>query len=1073
MSFKTLVYAYVLGGLTFIPLVILAFIFVTVYTSVPVGDPDVDKPVKTKLQEEAQTSDSEVPPSPPPSDLNDLPKTRKGWLTVRRTFEESASDGSYVQLVRSYLDARSKDPKKSRPKDMWYVVLKGKVLYLYEDEAMTECEAAIELGGHDVVIYPEGLLDGELFAKRNAICLKPKAPLETGLPSVTKEMKLEVENVEEKVEEKGGNVKKKQKEREKLAEEEKVKAMARQQALDPSTPWFIFVKSNVEMEDWYLAFVHASDHPANSSTLSPLLPIFKPSDMEHLVSTLDEQPDVIPMRWLNALIGRIFFSYYRTQTLESYIIGRLMKKLSKVKRPTFLTDVVVKEVTVGDSAPTFSKPMLKELTKEGDAALEVRLHFKGEIRITIQATATINLGTRFKSYTVKLVLAAVLRELDGNLLVKVKRPPSNRIWYAFTQMPKMVLDVEPVVSERQITWSMILSTIEAKMKEIILESVVLPNMDDIAFFESLKYEHRGGIWADACRHEHAPTLDSNPSTSGEPATSPPTPIPEMIPGETESVPVARPHSAEDLTIPATFPLTATISAPPSSDRTSSLSSQPRSRTSPSEEIPIPPSDPSSGEASAERTPTISSSDTSRSTPPDKLSFPTEPVEFTEDDEGSVESETSTHLTTNSLRRTPSQRSTASSSRARSVSSSSDRNRADSDSSHTPSKPPNQFRSSVVGTSPSSFFSTLKSRAGDKQALSNTAKEAMRKWGVNWGGLKRENTGGSNFQGGNSGDEDGEAVNGSHKSKTSYADVWASVTERRERGRPYREDNGQSSAPIPIPGAGRATDSDSSRSPPPAEHANSQEGNLEVPQISRHGSTSPERASYTAPAISRSANESRTPDDRADVDDEPDPPIHTQPPQARTMTIPGIHASHRGEVMSMGYAPPPTTPLNPASDNNKLRNPAMQSVYRLLKSPILSPQPQPPRPASEPIVQVDVDHSHEDPPPLPLASPPPVHSRPTPPPLPPRSTSTAVNRISDAGNSTSETLSPASAALKSIVTKDDNSRRVSLDANGHIPSSLASEDAPSGNIDPPVLPAPAIPDRPRGPPLPPRRQQTLS
>ncbi|KAG5715708.1 hypothetical protein E4T56_gene163 [Termitomyces sp. T112] len=1133
MTFKALLYAYVLGGITFIPLVLAGIIFFTVYTSVPVEDANVTKKRNANLEPQSgeaggTTSDNEDALIPM-VETDDTPRTRKGWLTMRRTFEEINSDGGYVTIMRSFLDGRSKDPKRSRPKDMWYVVLKGKVLYLYEDEEMTECEAAIELGGHQVVIHPEGLLDGELFAKRNAICLKPKKEKEDHMPSVTKEMMLGEDDVE-KVEKKSISPKRQEKGRNKVLEVEKAKQAAREEALNPTTPWFMFVRSCIEMEDWYLALIHASTEPSKTPTLAPLQPVFLPADMHHLVSTLDEQPDVIPTRWLNALIGRVFFSYYRTHRLEHYIIGRLMHKLSKVKKPTFLTDVAVTKVSVGNKPPTLSKPMLKELTKEGDASMEVHFHYKGEFRITIQATANINIG---KSYTVKLVLAAVLKELEGNLLIKIKRPPSSRIWYAFTQAPRMVLEVEPIVSDRQLTWSMILSTIETKLKEIVYESVVLPNMDDITFFDSSKFARRGGIWPDASRHEMPTAPLYNAVVADTQSIVSETTPDHAVPIVEETTPKVA-HSTEELTVavepgvsPSPPPLAETNSAPvvetsyprPTEKRRRSWFSGVRSEEESTsrkgiflnpddEEID---DDLQRGRSKDSDKGSIASF-RSRSTPQNSDYLGGRSRDTTpETDDTSARN---AYLMPQVNRRSSSQHS---SHREHTKSPSTDSSKSTPDlETSTPKK-----TSTINPNSAASFFTTLKSRAGDKQALSNTAKEAMRKWGVNWGAKKESNSGDVSDHG-----SIGSTISArlrpdttfsvANKARASYAEVRAAVAERKGRtiganndGADCTQSSLSSTLPVSIPdssrGKARSISNPLSGSEPmpldtePAGPSSFPESVTLSTSADSTGSSSYKHLS----AVSRRSSVSATEAEGASPI-LPSKPIHVVQPTAKTMTIPGIHASHRGEIMSMGYVAPPQPPV--------MTSDGKSSIYRLFKTstgsnPGSSGSARPPSPSVQPAsvpqssTQESIVTSNE---PCKEALQAPLSPNvattitsaavlsPTPPrvppPLPPRSPKSRPPIRS--------TLSEAQEALKIIACTDERRRSASFENvaalsvtshNGVSDSPNVSyhadadekvgdratvpvSDAEPQSITPTPTPTPQKPStlNPNAPPLPPRR-----
>lgn len=64
------------------------------------------------------------------------------------------------------------------------------------------------------------------------------------------------------------------------------------------------------MEDWYIALLQASSQRPTTAD------VYSVSDMRALVDTIDTEPDPIPMRWLNAMVGRMFFGLYKTEAVE-------------------------------------------------------------------------------------------------------------------------------------------------------------------------------------------------------------------------------------------------------------------------------------------------------------------------------------------------------------------------------------------------------------------------------------------------------------------------------------------------------------------------------------------------------------------------------------------------------------------------------------------------------------------------------------------------------------------------------------------------------------------------------------
>ncbi|KAI9740097.1 MAG: hypothetical protein M1818_004848 [Claussenomyces sp. TS43310] len=324
-------------------------------------------------------------------------------------------------------------------------------LMLFDDDEMTEVRYVISLAHHDVSIYGGGehMPDGELFIKRNALCLSRKS--DAGELTADGTM---------------------------------------------SKPFYLFTENTSTKEDFYFAMLKNQERIPEAKTNPPIPLRFEVKHIIDLVQRLHSSEEQLQTRWINALMGRIFLGLYKTTDVENFIRAKITKKISRVKTPSFLSKIVLKNVDMGEGAPYITSPRLKDLTVDGDCVVEADVKYTGNFRLEIAATARIELGSRFKAREVNLVLAVVIKKVEGHMLLRIKPPPSNRLWYTFVTMPKLEFSVEPIVSSRQITYTLILRQIENRIKEVIAESIVMPFWDDTAFFSTEGKRWRGGVWAD-------------------------------------------------------------------------------------------------------------------------------------------------------------------------------------------------------------------------------------------------------------------------------------------------------------------------------------------------------------------------------------------------------------------------------------------------------------------------------------------------------------------------------------------------------------------------------------------------
>ncbi|PGH09493.1 hypothetical protein GX51_00598 [Blastomyces parvus] len=505
-SFSGYVIVYVLGGVTFIPLV-LSLILLHAHLTFPKlskpGKPDEDpgadsirhpsddqfslKTGTDVLAEKFQRAhESDVAAGYfavcreyVPGGVNGKPPER---TTPAGEVVVAESPSVYQSMYRSIFDRKQAptiDPAKGNGKNtkkarnVFFVILRHGHLMLYDDAEQIEVRYVISLAHHDVSIYNGGdqIPEGELWIKRNAICLTRK---QGSIPDTL-------------------------------------------ESRSSTLPFYLFSENLSEKEDFYFAILKNLEKIPDSPASPPTPQHYDVKHIVTLIQRLHSSEEYLQTRWINALMGRLFLAMYKTPDFESFIRKKITKKISRVAKPNFITKISLQKIDAGEGAPLITNPRLRDLTIDGDCCVEADVNYSGNFRLEVAATARIELGTRFKPREVDLVLAVVLKSLKGHGLLRFKPPPSNRLWVSFETMPHMEMSIEPIVSSRQITYGVILRAIESRIREVVAESLVLPFWDDIPFLDTEHETFRGGIW------HHPPKPPPKTVIPDETETQPETP----------------------------------------------------------------------------------------------------------------------------------------------------------------------------------------------------------------------------------------------------------------------------------------------------------------------------------------------------------------------------------------------------------------------------------------------------------------------------------------------------------------------------------------------------------------------
>jgi hypothetical protein len=181
---------------------------------------------------------------------------------------------------------------------------------------------------------------------------------------------------------------------------------------------------------------------------------------------------------LNSIVARMLWNAHKSPLVKERFVKKIRRVAARIRRPAFLDEIQVRDLSFGDAMPMISHGHLVCLEPDGTLIGEAEIQYSGDLRITIATQAKLEL-MKSKSLSCNLVLSVGIRKVSGKIRIRIAAPPSDRIWIGFYSQPQLQLVIEPLVGATTIRMPLILQLIEKLLRDEFNDAYVLPNMDDL------------------------------------------------------------------------------------------------------------------------------------------------------------------------------------------------------------------------------------------------------------------------------------------------------------------------------------------------------------------------------------------------------------------------------------------------------------------------------------------------------------------------------------------------------------------------------------------------------------------